>query len=348
MFFGGNMSKFVLDIVYDEKNNAGSKAKSDVTEIVTHELGYQSIQACEFLSVKDKLNGLGVVRRILSEVSAGDTILVQYPTYFGHFWESKLFRAFKKKQIKIVILLHDVDVLRVENLPKFKNIHWVTALLNFADVLISPNQSMTRLLMTNGLSIPVINLNIYDYLQSGYRGVRESRQRLGLSFAGNLNKSSFLHFVPASDTYDLFLFGMLDGDNKFNQANVYYQGVFPPDELKNELPSGFGLVWDGQSVDRLAGKMGEYLQYNNPHKTSLYLSSGLPVIVPEKSAISSFVVDNQVGLTVDSLINLPDVIKHITVDDYELLQNNVNRIGKSLRSGFYTKQAVKHAEQIIK
>ena len=50
------------------------------------------------------------------------------------------------------------------------------------------------------------------------------------------------------------------------------------------MEGSFGLVWDGISVETCAGVYGEYLKVNNPHKTSLYLASGIPVIIWKEAA----------------------------------------------------------------
>ena len=62
-------------------------------------------------------------------------------------------------------------------------------------------------------------------------------------------------------------------------SRIVYQGEFSADELPAHLKGQFGLIWDGSSVNTCEGNFGEYLRYNNPHKISLYLACGLPVII---------------------------------------------------------------------
>ncbi|AVK62734.1 hypothetical protein C5Z26_00635 [Lactobacillus sp. CBA3606] len=337
------MNKFVLNVVYDEKNNAGSKAKADVTTILLNQLQFKEIKQVQFRSKLEKLQGQHVVNQICAQVEAGDVLLIQYPTYFGHFWEKRLFKQLGQKNVKIIILLHDVDVLRVANLPRYKNLEWVTRLLNMGTVLISPNQAMSRLLTAHGLTLPMITLKIYDYLQAPRHTPRVQPDQNQISFAGNLNKSSFLYQLPSTDAYQLFLFGMLDNQRQFEQANLHYQGIFPPDDLKDRLPDGFGLVWDGGTPDELTGLAGQYLKYNNPHKVSLYLSSGLPVIVPAVAAIADFVTTQQVGLVISGLSELPAKLATVTADEYHTMQGQVAKVGAQLRAGTYTVTAVEQA-----
>ncbi|NRO11242.1 Beta-1,6-galactofuranosyltransferase WbbI [Lactobacillus helveticus] len=55
---------------------------------------------------------------------------------------------------------------------------------------------------------------------------------------------------------------------------------------------------------------GNYLRYNDPHKLSLYLASGIPVIIWKKAAEAKFVEENKVGITVDSLEDYRRYLSH--------------------------------------
>mgnify|MGYP007079152982 FL=1 len=66
------------------------------------------------------------------------------------------------------------------------------------------------------------------------------------------------------------------------------KGFVRSDELIATAEGDFGLVWDGFSVDACTGNFGEYLKYNNPHKTSLYIRCELPVIIWDQAALSDF------------------------------------------------------------
>ena len=76
---------------------------------------------------------------------------------------------------------------------------------------------------------------------------------------------------------------------KLRGKNVKYCGQYKPEELPEKLEGGFGLVWDGDDLGACTGVFGEYMKYNNPHKTSLYLASGLPVIIWEKAAMAKYI-----------------------------------------------------------
>ena len=105
----------------------------------------------------------------------------------------------------------------------------------------------------------------------------------------------------------------------------------------------FGLVWDGDSYSTCIGNYGEYLQYNNPHKVSLYVRCHLPLIIWEKAALASFVKEEGIGICINSLEELDDVLSMLSSSDYQKMKENVGRISSRLSEGYYFRQALSDA-----
>ena len=114
--------------------------------------------------------------------------------------------------------------------------------------------------------------------------------------------------------------------------------------LKRGAGGGFGLVWDGDSAHTCSGMYGEYLKINNPHKASLYLASGFPIIVWKQSALADFVRNNNCGILVNSLFEIAETLKSISEDEYQEMIKNSKRIGEKIRQGHYLKIAVEKCE----
>ena len=127
-----------------------------------------------------------------------------------------------------------------------------------------------------------------------------------------------------------------------------YFGAFLPDELIKNLKGKYGLVWDGDSIETCSGGKGEYLRINNPHKLSLYLAVGLPVIIWDEAAEAEFVLRENVGFTIKSLYELSEKMALISDDDYEIMKKNAEVVGARLRNGKYMTNAIKKAEKIIR
>ena len=133
-------------------------------------------------------------------------------------------------------------------------------------------------------------------------------------------------------------------DESINKSqNIHYNGSLPADEVPNALTTGFGLIWDGLTTETCSGDFGEYLKYNNPHKLSLYLSSGLPVIIWAKAAEAEFVKKYNLGFAVNSLNEIPAIFNTLTEDKYCNMANNVKDIASKLTSGYFTKKAITRA-----
>ncbi len=131
---------------------------------------------------------------------------------------------------------------------------------------------------------------------------------------------------------------MAQGKKQFD-----YRGFIPSDKLIREVKGDFGLVWDGDSVSACSGDWGHYLQYNNPHKTSLYIRCELPVIIWKKAALASFIKDNGIGICVDSLEELNDILNHLSPEDIINMKKNIKSVSQKLANGHYTLSATQTA-----
>ena len=185
----------------------------------------------------------------------------------------------------------------------------------------------------------VVCLEIFDYLFEGEP--KPHKLSMQVAVAGNLDpqKCSYIYDMAVHNPeITVNLYGG-NFDNKNTQRNVTYCGSYSPEEIPGVIDAAFGVVWDGTSSDSCVGNTGEYLKYNNPHKTSLYMVAGLPVIVWDQAAIAEFVVNNGVGIAVSSLNDLASTLQEITEQEYEKMRSNAVQVGVRLKSGDYLKKA---------
>ncbi len=118
------------------------------------------------------------------------------------------------------------------------------------------------------------------------------------------------------------------------------KGFMLPNKLIGEAEGDFGLVWDGDSVDSCSGDWGEYLKVNTPHKISLYIRCGLPVIVWREAAMAGFIEENGIGISIDSLRDIEGVYERMTQDEYEQMCDNVRRVSDLMSEGGYFSRAI--------
>lgn len=332
------MRKVFISKNYRGAFTASSKAKIDA-ESIAQQNGYNSIG----LSFKTFNNScIGKIWTVLSNfmghyrLPKDGVLLLQVPTSLTKY---QLKRA-QKLRSKVIVLIHDLDWLR--NLGESD-----IGLLQKADVLIAHTPAMKNWLIENQINTNVEVLEIFDYLTNDDYVIDQisKDKSINVAFAGNLGKSKFLNYLTFK-SITLKLFGI--GYDKLSLQNgVEYQGCYPPEKLGRNLKSDFGLVWDGESTKTCSGIGGEYLRLIAPHKLSMYLSVGMPVIVWEESAMASFVTTNNVGVAIKDLKELESRIGSLTQDEIKNMRENASEIAKRLKSGYYLSNALSRAEKVI-
>lgn len=338
------MKKYIVEVLMKKRRNAMSKAKVDVQKIAM-ECGYSPIRVSQIDNrVKRRLVTHHKIAKSFQAIGNNDVLLVQYPTYMGRFFENSLMEFAVKKGTKTIAIIHDIDVLRFGS-NGFPALEEVVSQLNMYDVVIASNIHMAQLLRNNGLNVTVKDLQIFDYLHNVE--INEVKEKANiLNFAGNLDKSKFLYNFDVKQDVKLNLFGSVKNKEKL-PANSIYNGSFEPEELPKMFKAGYGLVWDGDSAQQMTGLLGNYQKYNNPHKVSLYLSSGLPVIIWEKAALAKFITRYNLGITLNSLDEVENKLAQVSDQQYAKMVHNCCEISKKLTDGNYTKHAILDAEQAI-
>lgn len=337
---------------YDIEKHAGSKATNDVIDILssmnikkvpvliaTRNQGLFSKVWRQLKFFKDWLN-------VYAHIPNGSILILQNPFRIRQLGRYQiLMRLKKEKNVKIISIIHDVELLRYDT--KFSRKEFQETLV-IADQLIVHNDSMKQWFIEQGVSeFKLISLEIFDYLSDKLSDVPTNYSKK-VVIAGNLakEKSPYVYKLGQISNVNFELLGVNYEPQK-NDSNVVYHGAFAPDDVPNHLTHGFGLVWDGSEIDSCAGETGNYLRYNNPHKLSLYLSSSLPVIIWSEAAEAKFVEKHQVGLTISSLYELEGKLAQLTEDNYQIMVKNTKRIKEQLQNGYYLKNAISKALERI-
>lgn len=347
----------------ESEANAGNKARNDV-EAVFQRMGLHRIAptlgAFETVggAMKKALRYRKYAQAIdeaVGELQGGSILFVQFPltchtTLFAH-----VMRKHQKRGIKFVLLLHDVEMLRFGLLA---GTGWKTKVrikveemsaLRFADCLIVHNEAMAvRLNEIAGIPFDrMIRLGIFDYLNTCCGKVAPvSPKRLDpVVVAGNLSREKAGYLYEELDGIPLVLYGV--GYKDTGSPSITYRGKADPDTLPGVLTGSFGLVWDGPSQDGCKGAFGEYLRVNNPHKTSLYLAAGIPVIIWDEAALAPFIREHGVGLCVARLQDIPAAIADLSDMEYEEMRCRVAELGAKISSGQYVEAAVLSAVKAL-
>lgn len=331
------MNNYIITVYGKEEFNAGPKATRDVENILMSSGTFKTVDFYFELnnSIKSKIKKIKYrywdIPRKLKELKA-NSVIIQYPVYSSII--SDEIRKRISKSTKVYYFIHDIESLRLfKDSKSFKSEE--IDRLNNSDGIISHNKKMTEWLLNNGINVPIVNLEIFDYL-TNKTALEKKLYDKSVCFAGNLMKAKFLENIPRN--LKLNLYG--PNPNEKYPENVSYKGIYKPEELPAYLEGNFGLIWDGASSDKCDGMYGEYMKYNNPHKVSLYIASGIPVIIWKKAALADFIEKNKLGIVVENLYEINGKLNEITEKDYEEYKKNAVMMGKKLRQGIFTKKAV--------
>lgn len=330
------MNKFVIEVSEGQQLTAGTKAKEDIVNILMQD-GYKKISvAVPENKVKRGILGSVYWGKALKKVNDGDIIIYQYPAYSRILSDYFIKAINRKKNIRKIVVIHDLDSIRLYG-DRPKDIERELMFFEEFDAIICHNQAMSKWLVDSGCTTQIVVLGIFDYLEQ--LPINESKDYKTIIFAGNLEKSKFLEKIQIQTKFNLY--GI--NPKESYPSNFNYKGAFRPDELGKHLEGGFGLVWDGDSIESCTGIYGEYMKFNNPHKTSLYIAMGYPVIIWKEAALATFIEKEQLGFTISSLSEIDEIIKNITFEEYKAIKVNTIKMAKKLRSGFFIKKAIEEA-----
>lgn len=309
--------------------NASGKAKSDAMCILK-ELGFQN------LYTPSRYRAVRVLQQFVALLSIprNSVLVIQYPGNIPFFYKL----LYHLKKVKKIALIHDLQSYRglMDKVAEMD-------ILNSFDELISHNVSMTKSLKENGCKRNIVELNVFDYLLDDNITVKEPSCSKTVFFAGNLEKSYFLNYLSNIKDVSFNLYGKAfkDIDILQNQENVNYKGSFTSEKLIENIEGSWGLVWDGDSLDTCTGTVGEYMRFNNPHKVSMCIVSERPIVIWKESAMARYIEKHQIGITIGSLSELPDILSSISEDVYLKFVGNIRKQKEILVKGLSLKNALK-------
>lgn len=349
------MNCFQIQGEFGESYHAGPKAQRDVSAILLHD-GWQP-----FVTKRTKFEGaIGrFVNRFVWLVKCAwlkmrlpksSVLFMQYPS---EAWSNApSFRVLtaggkRRKNFKLIVLVNDLNDFRDGLRGLTEDEH---DLMDLADAVILHNEKMADAVVKCGVPREkLIALECFDYLvgEGGIKGFEQGKEHdlFVINVAGNLNveRSGWLRDVGSISALKWNLFGPYYNPDQLGPGDLTYRGCLSPEELPHHLSEGFGCVWYGESAKACSGKIVDYLRFINPHKLSLYLAAGLPVIVWDESAVADFVLHNNVGLAVHSLVELPERIRNLSGNDYLVMARNARKIGEQILRGEFTRRAVAEA-----
>lgn len=339
--------KYYIKIQVAEANNASSKAVNDCNSILDNNgvLPYVlKIKKGGNRYIK-KINNYIQIKKI-GGIKKNSVVFIPHPIYLNKRYMDILGDIKRKRNIKLVFIIHDLESVRKMFPDAAEDFEYMdNTMYNIADYIIAHNEKMKEYLISKNVDEKkIVDLQIFDYLTDSNPDNKQIKYSKTLNIAGNLNVDKCKYIKKLNDidkSIQFNLYGSNFDEKAINSPSIHYKGTFPASDLPNQLTEGFGLVWDGDGINGCTGVTGEYLRYNNPHKLSLYLVSGLPVVVWKESAEAEFVKANNVGILVDSVEQFSSEFDNLDEKDYYKMLENVRNISVKLRKGEYLQAAIK-------
>ncbi len=350
------MNKYQIVEQTKKFQHAGSKAREDVAYFA-EQSGYEPVVIkCHILK------GMSVFERAFKyfkplpywigaffRIRRHSVVLLQNPFYNRQAGREQCLKLLKKiKKCSIISVIHDAEFLRGSLWSDKNTQNEFDFMESNSDLLIVHNELMKKAFSEKGIDENrLIPLEIFDYRTDGEIPEKKPGENTAdIIVAGNLrrDKCPYIYLLSHLENgFSVNLYGPNYGGNAEN-TQIKYNGSFPSEKIPEIIDGKFGLIWDGDSADGCNGETGNYLRYNNPHKTSLYLVAGIPVVIWKEAAMARFVEKENVGICVNSLNDIKDKIDAVTDEEYKKMLENVNRIAGKLEKGYYLKTALKKCE----
>ena len=345
----GEEKILLLEDLYEEGFTSGTKARQDVRAIINGDIFYCYLKKKS--KIKDYAYSLVRLFFHLPMIYKRKKILLQYPFYSNEKFNRICYRILPSRA---VLLIHDIKSLRYEESESQtqKEIRQI----NRFEKLIVHNEKMKKWLEEQGIPGEKMTvLQMFDYLTAGNGNIKgsgengslpkkEERETAAdtLAFAGNLGKSPFIDKMLSTNDSKRLKFALYGiQPSELILKSGFYRGVEAPDRLPDVLEGSYGLVWDGQGLGECEEAAGRYLQYNCPHKYSLYMAAGIPVIIGKHSAMAEITEQGQLGIMIEDLRELPERIAAVSPEDYRQMKENVRRIRERVRKGMYLKDVLR-------
>ncbi len=349
------MKKYQIVEISENLNHAGTKATADFS-VIASKLGFERI-TLKMATTKEGF--VGKAQRqigyfsgwnyIYKTIEENAVVLLQEPFHYPQLTREKILNRLKnEKHVRFITVIHDVEELRGFRFNEYYRREFAF-MLDLVDVIIVHNDKMKAFFEERGVKADqLISLEIFDYLQPSQNQKMPAFSK-SITIAGNLDttKCGYIEGLKELNNVKVNLYGPNFNEELRQFPHIQYNGSFPADVIPSKLTEGFGLVWDGNTIHGCMGQSGQYLKYNNPHKLSLYLSSGVPVVIWSEAAEAAFVKENGCGVCVKDLKDLDEVFANMTQETYESLCKNVDVVKEKLLAGNYGTQALKKALHVL-
>ena len=338
-------TKYFVQEHLQEPYQNGGIGYTDAERIMA-EAEYQPIfLPCHFsFSVLSKIRRFLFIIRIFLTLPSGSIVVFLLPQYANmNRWLVNMLGW--RRSVRRVAVLGDINgikhndpALLQKELNEFRQY----------DFLIAHNQRMKDWLQQELPGVQCAMISFFDFLAEPNGSAPQ--QDHTVAYAGNLEHGLFLNRVGAlkSDNPSVLfrVYGQPYTQQMAEQPNLEYMGTSEPYALPAKLKASYGLVWYGNSLDEVGGSIGPYLSIITPHKASLYLLCGIPLIVPEHTAVADLVQQYKLGIVIANLHEIQAAMDAVSPEEYTSMCNHARSVATSVATGQGFRLALQEVERL--
>ncbi|MCL2677224.1 MAG: beta-1,6-galactofuranosyltransferase [Streptococcaceae bacterium] len=334
----------LISSVRDENTARALFIMSQNTAKSASELGFKTISYNLFQDLAyDQQRRTRIIKSLLDPVQPGDTVVIQYPLWITNAnFALEFFDYLKdKRKAKMVGLLHDVNpYMRNEELDVDENFD-LKQLRKF-DMLLVANDKIGGRLKSDKVDVPMVSMHIWDYHYNG--PIRDKAFKKELYFIGG-RQIKELDYTASTP---LTVVGRTPRRDDLDAIEALTMlPVIPSNDLVNWFDGGFGLVESQNILEKSNFNFQEYNKWNNPTKLSLYIASGLPVVVSHHSPHAEWIKEKGIGIVLDNLNEIDDVFATMTEEDYKKMLKAIEPWQRAVTSGLFIKRALLQIERVL-
>ncbi len=332
--------RYALEEYVFNDYNASSKARKDVSYFVLQN-GFKTLGKNDKTKIKNSkfskaLMAFRLYLKLFFTLGKEDVVFLQT----SYVVLKPILLMKKIKRFKVAYLIHDLFSLGFTEEDSIKEheleIKNDIRVLSQCDYVIAHNPSMVEKLKAFGCKSQLISLGIFDYYTDlpANRREHKANSEWRVAFAGALSKSPFLMDIDRTQhKYKMIIYGL----PKKEFISSDYKGSVDADILPSVIEGDFGLIWEGSYQ---ITKENNYTRFNNPHKTSMYIVAGLPIICWKESAAAKFVEKYNLGFSIETLDEIDAKLETISASDYQTMVDNCLKMRESLIQGIHVQHAL--------
>ena len=302
-------------------------------------IGFKEINYVPFVNLQNnRSRRTNLIESMIAPVEEGDVVVIQLPLWIQFNFQNELIDRLKqKKDIKIIGFINEVITYNDNKPYNPESDFFLSQMVKF-DLLVTLNEQMSEMLRRDNVTKPMIPMIINDFLsQKRIYEMKLSKQLIYIVENPIPNFENIVEFKTPLAIYGQSL------PNSSISSSVTFRSIDTFEELPYHLKGGFGLVDIPEMYDSIKEKRNLSQKYKNSMSMSIFLASGIPLVVLEDSPYTTWVLKNKIGIVVPDLASIDTIIEKMTEADYQIMLESVIRIQGGVASGLFTKRALLNA-----